>query len=589
MSSKIQETQKKSYNEVLKSTISFHIPAFQRSYKWMPKQVSQLWESLISNDSKYYIGNIVVVNYSAGGIESGLLVIDGQQRITTLSLFLVAIRDFIKKDKSKNKKELTKHDERIKEIETHLIHRTSFGDGDAEKLKIIFSKSNLASVYNKIVFGEELDMDSLDDAQKRFLKNLNTAKQLFREFLKDTNLSTKNAIDELYQKIINLEFIIIACQNESDVYQIFEGLNSTGLELSVVDLVKNAIFKVVGDLDPTGEMLNEAELEWAEMESYFEDESLSLFPKFLRHRWISLNGYINTSQLYDKIKAEVRGFASKEEALDFIKEMKRDASLYVALRTGDANFYKQDQVGGNKRLIELLVRFKYLGSDQVYEVLLAYYKKYKVADEYTSKQFARDLEMLWNFGFQTKVLSSINPSKYERIFAERCKELVAFKGKDYSKNSKKFYEELNELLEGRESEFVENFSDIFEYKEGGSESNELIRILLREIYKQAKNNSVGAIYETTTIEHILPQKTYRNEPFLHKIGNLTILSDEMNKRAKDSSFALKYKNYFAKDIFNHNKELNKYDFDDEEKLQNVVIERSQDLAKEALIVFKVSY
>ena len=94
MSSKIQQTQKKSYKEILSSTVSFHIPTFQRAYNWKPKQIAQLWDSVIDNDKQYYIGNIVVVQHSTEDIQAGFLVIDGQQRLTTLSLFLVAIRNY---------------------------------------------------------------------------------------------------------------------------------------------------------------------------------------------------------------------------------------------------------------------------------------------------------------------------------------------------------------------------------------------------------------------------------------------------------------------------------------------------------------
>src|SRR3990167_2722843 len=123
MSSKIQQTQKKSYKEILTSTISFHIPTFQRAYNWKPKQIDQLWESVIENERQYYIGNIVVVQHSTEDIQSGYLVIDGQQRLTTLSLFLIAIRNYIAKDGTKNKKsqKLQNHKDMIEELRSSLI------------------------------------------------------------------------------------------------------------------------------------------------------------------------------------------------------------------------------------------------------------------------------------------------------------------------------------------------------------------------------------------------------------------------------------------------------------------------------------
>ncbi|MBU1921917.1 DUF262 domain-containing protein, partial [Patescibacteria group bacterium] len=238
---------KKSYKEILSSTVSFHIPTFQRAYNWKPKQIAQLWDSIIENDRQYYVGNIVVVQHSTEDIRAGYLIIDGQQRLTTLSLFLIAIRNYISKDKEKEKKkqQLQKHKEMTKELESSLIFNTSFSDENA--IKLSFSKKNLSEIYKKLVNdNSKPDDKKLDEAQKKFTKNLFYITQLLREYIKERcneGKSVKTAIQELVSRILELEFIIIECRNESDVYQIFEGLNSTGLELSVVDLVKNTVFK----------------------------------------------------------------------------------------------------------------------------------------------------------------------------------------------------------------------------------------------------------------------------------------------------------------------------------------------------------
>jgi len=220
----------------------------------------------------------VVVQHSTSDIQSGYLVIDGQQRLTTLSLFLVAIRNYIFKDKEKDRKKqhLQKHKEMIEELRSSLIFSTSFSDEN--KIKLVFSKRNLSEIYKKLVHGDLVNNDGLDEAQIRFVKNLNYISQLLREHLKDEEekeKSVKTAIQELVSKILDLEFIIIECRNESDVYQIFEGLNSTGLELSVVDLVKNTVFRRIKESETSA--LKNAEKIWEEMENNFESNKLNLF------------------------------------------------------------------------------------------------------------------------------------------------------------------------------------------------------------------------------------------------------------------------------------------------------------------------
>ena len=588
MSSKIQQTQKKSYKKILNSTFSFHIPTFQRAYNWKPKQISQLWDSVIENDKQYYVGNIVVVQHSTENIQAGYLVIDGQQRLTTLSLFLVAIRNYISKDKEKDKKKqfLQKHKEMIEELKSSLIFNTSFSD--ESKIKLIFSKRNLSEIYKKLVHDDLVNVEKLDEAQTRFVKNLHYINQLLREYLKEQEKegkSVKIAIQELVNKILELEFIIIECRNESDVYQIFEGLNSTGLELSVVDLVKNTVFKRINESEIS--VLKNAEKIWEEMENNFESNKISLFSKFLRHQWISNYGYINTAQLYDEIKKKLDNIHDSLEIIEFVKKMRDDGALYIALRSGDLEYFRNNNIlSGTKEDVSIgkyLEVFPLLDSDQIYEVLLAYCRKFCSDEEYTKPLFTNDLKNLWNLGVMIKIISSVNPSKYEKKFADRCKDLASYKGKSYSKESNQFYSDLWQLVKDKKDEFVQNFNDILVYKKGNEPNNKLIRFILLTIY-QRRNK--GVTYEIKTIEHILSQSKYELEEFLHSVGNLTILSIEMNREASDRDFDKKYKEYYSKDIFEYNKDLNKYPFDTEPN--QAVISRAKDLAEEAFKTFSFS-
>lgn len=584
MSTKIQQAQRKSYKEILSSTVSLHIPTFQRAYNWKPKQILQLWQSVIDNQNQYYIGNIVVAQHSTENIQSGYLIIDGQQRLTTLSLFLVAIRDYVLKDKEKEKKkqQLQKHDKIVEDLNSSLVYSTPFSE--EQKMKLLFTKRNLLEIYKRIVYRESLDKTAWDNAQQRFIINLNRISQLLREHLRDVSSekTIKNAIQELVNKILQLEFIVIECRDESDAYQIFEGLNSTGLELSVVDLVKNSVFKKIQSDSLT---LETAEKIWESMENDFEQTKLNLFPKFLRHQWISKYGYINNSQLYDAIKFKLdKEMSGSADVLDYIRDMKEDAQLYIALRTADLEYFRRELLKKNSDVVleKYLRSFELLDSDQIFEVLLAYCKKYKVADKYTKNQFINDLRNIWNLGLMIKVIASVNPSKYEKLFADRCKTLAAYNGKEYDRESAKFYGKLWDLVKDRKEEFVVNFNELLVYKKNNDKNNELIRFLLLTMY-QKLNEQKGVTYEVKTVEHILPQSKFESEDFLHQIGNLTILSREMNKKAGDRDFKTKYKEYYSKDIFEHNQRLNQYPFEEDPNL--AISQRAKDLADEAFRVF----
>ncbi|MBU0649095.1 HNH endonuclease family protein, partial [Patescibacteria group bacterium] len=228
-----------------------------------------------------------------------------------------------------------------------------------------------------------------------------------------------------------------------------------------------------------------------------------------------------------------------------------------------------------------LKAFPLLDSDQIYEVLLAYCRKFSKTEKYTKLMLGSDLRKLWNLGLMIKIISSVNPSKYEKKFADRCKNLANYNGKNFTSESNKFYADLWGLVKDKKDEFIQNFNDILVYRKDNDSNNELIRFILLTLYQRDDNK--GITYEVKTVEHILSQSKYEQEDFLHRIGNLTILSMEMNRAASNKDFDSKYKEYYSKDIFNQNKNLNKYPFDTDPVL--AISRRARDLAEASFSAF----
>lgn len=231
-------------------------------------------------------------------------------------------------------------------------------------------------------------------------------------------------------------------------------------------------------------------------------------------------------------------------------------------------------------LEKYLTSFQLLDSDQIFEVLLAYCKKYKQSDLYTNKQFFSDIKNLWNVGLMMKIISSVNPSKYEKLFADRCKSLTQYSGSSFNKESNKFYSSIYELIKDRKEDFIKNFNEILLYKKGNESNNSLIRFILLTMYQ---DENTGITYEIKTIEHIASQSKYESEDFLHKIGNLTVLSKQDNGSIGDKDFILKYEKCYSLDIFNHNKRLSDYPFETNPKKATEL--RGDYLAKKAYEIF----
>jgi uncharacterized protein with ParB-like and HNH nuclease domain len=226
--SSIKHVENKNFAQLLASHRKFSIPAYQRPYSWQPKNISTFWDNIITSPLHYYIGTLVVIP-TLDNI--GLEIIDGQQRITTLMLFYIALRDFLTKDKRFS---LTQ--DKIKGAEKYLWDSEDFGPSRESRLK--FHKKNLSSIFDTLLNGEELpNEENIDDNQRKFVKNYNLLKKHIKDYFKDAS-DPEAVFTELTSRISDLEFIVIICNSDSDAFQLFEGLNSTGLDLTVVDLLK---------------------------------------------------------------------------------------------------------------------------------------------------------------------------------------------------------------------------------------------------------------------------------------------------------------------------------------------------------------
>jgi len=547
------------FSEMCSILKKFKIPPFQRSYDWRTKEINDLWESIISNDREYFIGNLVFLKPDENS-DDRYIIIDGQQRLLTISLFLSAIKDeygFIRCENKEDKERVEKSKNNIDNLLFYHEKRWPF----EESLKILPGKENLKEIYGKLI-KKEIDINNkeeiadLDDNQLKFAKNYRTIKRLVGKYANVKNTKFEK-LDELQEKITLLLFISIICDSDVSAYKIFEGLNSTGIGLTVADLVKNAVLRVVRGK----EARNKIEELWEEIERQFEQTKISLFPRFLRHQWIAHEGYITTNKLFPSIKEEklkeANGKIKNENVISYVKELLEDTKTYVAFRFRERESHLLSKRKIKEKSLKIIRRFSCLNVEQVYEILLAFYNKFIKSPAYTDKQFINHLENLWIFCFRAKVIS-INPSEYERKFASHCVEIRNFKKEKFDRMSVKFFKELYKLVSNNEA-FIENFSEELNYREGGD--NFLVLYVLGEIMK---NFDPKIKISEPTIEHIMPKDPHKwklkktdVKDYVNDIGNLTLLHDKDNKMLGNETMKVKVKKVFSKSAFKLNRKLTK--------------------------------
>jgi len=572
MKNKFVDTKDYTYATLCSRYEKFSMPHNQRPYAWKTTQVNELWESIVENEEGYFIGNLVCLSPSEDS-EDSLIIVDGQQRLTTVSLFLIAFKNILHEVKeTKTSKELANL------VDSYLFWRNPRTQELTPRL--IPGKENLMEIFNSLL-NMDKDEKKLDDNQLRYYSNL---KYIITIIKKEIKNKKEEEIDFLIRKILSVQFIAIVVDSENDIYDLFEGLNSTGLGLSVADLLKNAVLKSA----PSKMLRNNIESNWTQIENLFEDTKISIFPKFLRHYWISKKGYINSSRLFKTIKKEKIERKTGSEVDAFTKELLFNAQVYIGLKfeeyENNLTLLKRDE-----KIKKLLRVFRYLGGlDQVYEVLLSFYNKKQVDTAYKPSEFREDVQRLLYFAILAKFVS-INPSDYEVIFASICESSVEYSDLRYKKEVGGKFKKLFKYV-NKKKEFSKNFSKNLEYGSG----SKLIEFLITELMINYCRDDRGIAILDPNIEHILPQNPQKwglskesISGYVNKIGNLTILHNNDNNDAGNEPLSKKISDVYAKSKFKFNRDLKKYEKDFLKDPEAAIIKRGVDLGGQIFDFLKV--
>ena len=227
------------------SKVVFEIPKYQREYTWGMREWEALFDDLTGNEEGYFLGSIICINSSTDSINAPKFeVVDGQQRLTTLSLFLAALY-----------KSLTDHKDELDDEQ----------ESDRLQLKrmLILKKSQSIRVVPQIQGANRDDylglLASINVIPKRPVPNWAGLRRIHRAyyyFIKRINESLESEAEKIHilfkllDKVNTAILVMIEVSNHSDAYTLFESLNNRGTPLTAVDLIKNLL---LARLDAAGE------------------------------------------------------------------------------------------------------------------------------------------------------------------------------------------------------------------------------------------------------------------------------------------------------------------------------------------------
>jgi hypothetical protein len=310
----------------------FQVPTHQRSYKWgREEHVRQLFRDIqdAMDDQQadgYFLGMVVLKRGETA--KDRLEVIDGQQRLATVTIFLAAIRDYFQSKTDKTDKDrasdiqrdyIARRDTRTQEQEPHLYLNIE----DRRFFESHVVKGQPVPEFKK--------KDNPPQSHRRIADAIAESKAQVEKLaaLGSPDTAGNRLLDWVDYLLYKARVVAIYVPEEQNAYTLFETLNDRGLELSKADLIKNHLFGRAGN------RLDSVRLLWTEMTTVLEEEDVTV--DFIRHYWASQHEHVRTKQLYSKLKSKTQ---TSTAAHDTAVALRDNAKLYAALMNTNADLWK---------------------------------------------------------------------------------------------------------------------------------------------------------------------------------------------------------------------------------------------------------
>lgn len=514
----------KELREILE-TGYYEIPRFQRPYSWQRDNVEDFWnDTVVNSDSDYFIGSIVV--YKAQSNVRGI--VDGQQRLTTITMVLCALRDAMNGNgQTEMAAGLHKLIERpdIDNTPRFIIHTESsypyfqefiqkFGKPDVDPL-VGEEEALMQAAFKQIVFYIDASVEAIKG-------DPSLAKQK-----KEVEIAAK--LRDIRDKILALKLIFIELDDEDDAYIAFETLNTRGLDLTVAHLVKNHLTRL---LRAKNAMVDLPKEKWGQLVEVLEESEVDLpLEQFLHHYWLSKYDYTTVKKLFKEIKKQI----TKANAKDFLDSLVREAAFYRELHEPSFRRWKKDEKKCVPRSLDALNLFRV---KQQIPMVLSIVREYHSGG--IKLKHAEDaLRAIENFHFIfTAITSQRSSGGISFMYALHARQLL---GATNLQEKVSVLTALKTKLGPKLPtlpEFEANFAKLA-YSEDFTKQKKLVQYILAKICEYSSEGIV-VDYEQMTIEHLAPQKPKQgatmSQDKVASIGNLVLVDSKLNDKLANRSF-----------------------------------------------------
>ncbi|PIX81677.1 MAG: hypothetical protein COZ34_02060 [Candidatus Pacebacteria bacterium CG_4_10_14_3_um_filter_34_15] len=511
--------EKKTIEGILKgSDYKFSVPPYQRSFDWGKTELQELMDDLKETkgeDTKdLFLGNFIFDISEKNNYK----IVDGQQRLTTISIILIALREHAKK---------INESEFAGELQGLIAISSAWSGEQGNKISV---SENIRDIFEYISNREWDGIFPEKIGNKSVKRQVNKVKPIFNYVLNELSSYNKADLTSFTKALLFSYVIVIEVENTEDVFSIFERTNARGLDLNIGDLLKNYIFSYE---------VEAFEEKWNEIIANAE----SSLQRMLKYFWIARRGHIQQSQLYKSLKSYGKELGIEQ----FVNDLYSFSRYYKAAQSQDQDIVKDwleevemTDLSKNedyyKKINRTFQALKLFRVTQAYPLIYSIFKSYKEDGAKNSKKLFKTLETIENYHFVNNVISGRIGNEVEKFYSNNS--MKFFNGNENFATLTDAFNNGLRKKKAHKEEFVSNFIENVTY-----ENIPLINYVFDRINNfDTKGGQRVDIFSpekdlkkrNLNIEHILSQnlkKQYGKEEDLElfdKIGNLLIISRHSN-------------------------------------------------------------